>query len=92
MFPVDRVKKTNADYRIAFLHFAAVKKPQQNHTLAHSGSHRRSDSPKRVGGARVGERKQSRWRFCWLPTALLFSDARRSCSMHNSSTLEIVIA
>jgi hypothetical protein len=37
MVPVDRVKKTNADYRIAFLHFAAVKKPQQNHTLAQSG-------------------------------------------------------
>jgi hypothetical protein len=29
----------------------------------------------------VGGRKQSRWRFCWLPTALLFSDARHSCSI-----------
>ena len=29
----------------------------------------------------MGGRKQSRWRFCWLPTALLFSDARRFCSI-----------
>ena len=32
----------------------------------------------------MGGRKQSRWRFCWLPTALLFSDARRSCSIGKS--------
>ena len=29
----------------------------------------------------MGGRTQSRWRFCWLPTALLFSDARRSYSI-----------
>ena len=97
MVPVDGVEKQTLmlepPCRIVFLHFAAVKKPQQNHTLAQSGhgcpfSHRRSDSPN-VSGGTCGGRKQSRWRFCWLPTALLFSDARHSCSR---STLEIVIA
>ena len=59
MVPVDGVEKQTLmlepPCRIVFLHFAAVKKPQQNHTLAQSGhgcpfSHRPIRQPKRVGG------------------------------------------
>jgi hypothetical protein len=38
----------------------------------------------RVGGT-CGGRKQSRWRFCWLPTALFFSDASEKVLPHRSA-------
>src|SRR5438270_5884594 len=57
MVPVECGGKTNADAiaapaDYAFPHFAAVKKPQQNHTLAQSGQRQSPPirQPKRVGG------------------------------------------
>ena len=58
--------KTNADAKAApadhaFPHFAAVKKPQQNHTLAQSGQRQSPPirQPKRVGGRVWGDESKA---------------------------------
>jgi hypothetical protein len=66
MVPVGVVEKQTlmlkpppADY--AFPHFAAVKKPQQNHTLAQSGQRQSPPirQPKRVGGRVWGDESKA---------------------------------
>ena len=68
MVPVDGVEKQtpmlSRPAEFVFLRFAAVKKPQQNHTLAQSRhgcsfSHRPIRQPKRVGGARVADESKA---------------------------------
>jgi len=71
MVPVDGVEKQlSRPAEFVFLRFAAVKKPQQNHTLAQSRhgcsfSHRPIRQPKRVGG--------HVWRTKAKPLALLLA-------------------